>query len=160
VQRRFTVRGNPRNVMVVDDYGHHPTEIRATLAGARASYGDRRLIAILQPHRYTRLRDNFEGFATCMAQADVVCVTDVYPAGEAPIEGATAERLSARVREAMPGKTVLYEPDLNMVPQRLAALARPGDLVITLGAGSITQVGRRLVELLEGDELAKVRQPE
>lgn len=160
VQRRFTVRGNPRNVMVVDDYGHHPTEIRATLAGARASYGDRRLIAILQPHRYTRLRDNFEGFATCMAQADVVCVTDVYPAGEAPIEGVTAERLFARVREAMPGKTVLYEPDLNMVPQRLAALARPGDLVITLGAGSITQVGRRLVELLEGDELAKVRQPE
>jgi UDP-N-acetylmuramate--alanine ligase len=149
VQRRFTLRGDVGEVLVVDDYGHHPTEIRATLAGARASYNGRRLVGVLQPHRYTRLRDNFDGFVECLGQADVVVVTDVYAAGEAPIEGVSAELLAERMRKAHPSLTVVLEKDLSALPACLAELTRPGDLVITLGAGNITRVGPALVDLLE-----------
>ncbi len=149
VQRRFTVRGIANDVMVVDDYGHHPTEIRATLAGARTSWPGRRVIAVVQPHRYTRLRDNFDGFASCLHDADIAVVTDVYPAGELPIAGIDAARLAEAMRACMPDRPVHLEP-FDELPQRLAALAGPGDLVITLGAGSITRVGPALVELLQG----------
>jgi UDP-N-acetylmuramate--alanine ligase len=149
VQRRFTVRGVVNEVIVVDDYGHHPTEIRATLAGARLSYDGRRLIGVLQPHRYTRLRDNFDGFVDCVEQADVVVVTDVYAAGEAPLAGVTAETLAARIRGAHPDQQVIHERDLAALPSRLAELAEPGDLIITLGAGSITRIGTALVDLLQ-----------
>ena len=149
VQRRFTVRGNVGEVIVVDDYGHHPTEIRATLAGARQSYNGRRLVGVLQPHRYTRLRDNFDGFVDCLSEADVVVVADVYPAGESPIDGVSSEALAQRIRAAHPSQTVVLERDFAALPDRLAELTAPGDLVITLGAGSITRIGPALVELLE-----------
>jgi UDP-N-acetylmuramate--alanine ligase len=148
VQRRFTVRGIANDVMVVDDYGHHPTEIRATLAGARTSWPGRRVIAVVQPHRYSRLRDNFEGFAGCLCDADVAVITDVYPAGEAPIAGIDAAHLADAMRRCLPERVVHLEK-FDDLPQRLAALARPGDLVITLGAGSITRVGPALVDLLQ-----------
>jgi UDP-N-acetylmuramate--alanine ligase len=148
VQRRFTVRGIVGDVMVVDDYGHHPTEIRATLAGARTSWPGRRVIAVVQPHRYTRLRDNFEGFVGSLCDADVVVITDVYAAGEPPIAGVDAGRLADALRARAPEQPVHFEA-FDALPQRLAALARPGDLVITLGAGSITRVGPALVELLK-----------
>jgi UDP-N-acetylmuramate--alanine ligase len=154
VQRRFTVRGEVHDVMVVDDYGHHPTEIRATLRGARTSWAGRRVVAVVQPHRFTRLRDNFDGFATCMEDADVVVVTDVYPAGEKPLPGITASRLVERMRELGTTTEVLLVPALEDLPVRLAELSRPGDLVITLGAGTITTVGPQLVKQL-GEQLGE-----
>jgi UDP-N-acetylmuramate--alanine ligase len=156
VQRRFTVRGIANDVMVVDDYGHHPTEIRATLAGARTSWPGRRVIAVVQPHRYSRLRDNFEGFVGSLRDADVVVITDVYPAGEAPIPGVDSMRLAEALRAQAPEQPVHFEA-FDDVPERLAALARPGDLVITLGAGSITRVGPALVELLSNQGAAERR---
>jgi UDP-N-acetylmuramate--alanine ligase len=146
VQRRFTLRGEAGGVLVVDDYGHHPTEIRATLAGARASYAGRRIVGVLQPHRYTRLRDNLEGFAVCMDAADLVVLTDVYAAGEAPIPGASTDALAERLVARRPPGTVVVERDFASLPGRLVDLSRAGDLLITLGAGSITRVGPAVLE--------------
>jgi UDP-N-acetylmuramate--alanine ligase len=148
VQRRFTLRGEARGVTVVDDYGHHPTEIHATLAGARHSYADRRLVAVLQPHRYTRLRDNFEGFVGCLDHAHLVVLTEIYSAGESPLPGITIDALAQRLRERDPERTVVVEKDLERVPERVAEHVAAGDLVLTLGAGSITRVGPRLLEWL------------
>ena len=149
VQRRFTILGEVNGVLVVDDYGHHPTEVRATLAGARASFPNRRIVAALQPHRYTRLRDNLEGFAQCLDHADVVVVTDVYPAGEAPIVGVDAQRLIELLLARAPDRRVVHEPEIAGLPGRLAALVEPGDLVLTLGAGSITRAGPLLLAQLQ-----------
>jgi UDP-N-acetylmuramate--alanine ligase len=149
VQRRFTIRGESKGVLVVDDYGHHPTEIRATLAGARTSYPSRRIVAALQPHRYTRLRDNLEGFAACLDAADIVVVTDVYAAGEAPIPGIDSKRLVELAQARMPDRLVIHEGAIAELPARLAAIAEPGDLVLTLGAGNITRAGPVLLELLD-----------
>jgi UDP-N-acetylmuramate--alanine ligase len=150
VQRRFTVRGTVDDVIVVDDYGHHPTEIQATLVGARAAFADRRLVAVVQPHRYTRVRDNLHAFAACLDDADVVVLTEIYAAGESPIDGITAERLTGLVRERRAGRQVVLESDFERLPERIAQLTVPGDLVMTLGAGSITRVGSALVERLTG----------
>jgi len=150
VQRRFTVRGVTDDVIVVDDYGHHPTEIEATLAGARAAFADRRLVAVVQPHRYTRVRDNLHAFAACLDQADVVVLTEIYAAGESAIDGITAGRLAELVRERRKGREVVLESDFDRLPERIAGLTASGDLVLTLGAGSITRVGSALVERLAG----------
>lgn len=148
VQRRFTVRGDAGGVMVVDDYGHHPTEVRATLAGARTSYPERRLVAVFQPHRYTRVRAHLDAFAASLDAADQVVLTDIYAAGEAPIAGASIERLEEALRARRPGRPVLLHKPLAGLAERLAADARPGDLIITLGAGSITHVSRELAAIL------------
>jgi len=148
VQRRFTVRGEERGVVVVDDYGHHPTEIRATLAGARAAYVDRRLVAVLQPHRYTRLRDNFDGFVGCLDHAELVVLADIYPAGESPLPGITIDALAKRLRERDPKRSVFVAKDLEQLPQQVQQHAREGDLVLTLGAGNITRVGPQLLARL------------
>jgi len=154
VQRRSTVRGTVGDVMVVDDYGHHPTEIRATIAGARVSWSGRRLIAVVQPHRYSRLRNTFDAFVECFDEADVVIVTDVYAAGERPIERFTADHLARHLEARKPSRAVHYEPDLASLPARLGELVRPGDLVLTLGAGSITRVGPELLARLQGPRLS------
>jgi UDP-N-acetylmuramate--alanine ligase len=148
VQRRFTVRGEARGVVVVDDYGHHPTEIAATLAGARQCYAERRLVAVLQPHRFTRLRDNFEGFVGCLDHAHVVVLTEIYSAGEAMLPGVTIDALAQRVRDRNPARAVLVEKDFERVAERVAEHVAAGDVVLTLGAGSITRVGPRLLERL------------
>ncbi len=148
VQRRFTVRGEARGVIVVDDYGHHPTEIMATLAGARAHYGDRRLVAALQPHRYSRLRDNFDGFVGCLDEAQLVVLADIYPAGESPLPGISIDTFAQRLRERAPDRPVVVEKDFDNLPARLHEHTHEGDLVLTLGAGNITRVGPRLLELL------------
>jgi UDP-N-acetylmuramate--alanine ligase len=148
VQRRFTVRGVVGDVMVVDDYGHHPTEIRATLAGARRAHPSRRIVACLQPHRFTRVRDHFEAFARCLDEADLVFVTDVYPAGEAPIPGIDAPSLCAAIRAVGDPGRVVHVPVVAELASALAAIARPHDLVVTLGAGSITRSSHELVALL------------
>ena len=148
VQRRFTIRGEQSGVVVVDDYGHHPTEIRATLAGARASYSDRRVVAVLQPHRYTRVRDNLEGFIGCMDDAQLVVLADIYPAGEKPLPGVTIDVLAEGLRKRNPKRPVLVEKDFAQLPATLKREIASGDLVLTLGAGSITRVGPQLLSLL------------
>jgi len=144
-ERRFELRGECRGVMVVDDYGHHPTEIAAVIAAARAGI-DRRVVVVFQPHRYTRTRDLLESFGDALAEADDVVLTDIYAAGEAPIPGVTVEALAQAL--ARNGRPVHLVKALDHVPAAVAALARPNDLVITLGAGSIGTLPDRILEAL------------
>ncbi len=146
IQRRFTVRGEAAGVMVVDDYGHHPTEIKATLGGAREGFS-RRLIAVFQPHRYTRSRDQFEQFATAFYDADQVLVAPVYAAGEAPIEGISGETMAAAMR-THGHRDVTYCDGFDALHEQLTATTRDGDLVVTLGAGNIWRAGQRLLDSL------------
>lgn len=148
VDRRFQVRGVERGVTVVDDYGHHPTEIRATLQAAReCGYG--RVLVLFQPHRYTRTRDLMEEFAGAFGDADAVQVLDIYAASEAPIEGVTGEALAAAI-QAKNGGRVVYAASMAEAVERLAADARPGEMILTLGAGSVSLAGPMLLEALKG----------
>ncbi|MGA7158021.1 MAG: UDP-N-acetylmuramate--L-alanine ligase [Acidobacteriaceae bacterium] len=148
VDRRFQVRGVERGVTVVDDYGHHPTEIRATLQAAReCGYG--RVLVLFQPHRYTRTRDLMSDFAGAFGDADAVQVLDIYAASEQPIEGITGETLAAAIREKNGGR-VMYAASMGEAVERLAADARPGEMILTLGAGSVSQAGPMLLEVLRG----------
>ncbi len=148
VGRRFQVKGEPGGIMVVDDYGHHPAEIRATLAAARQGWPERRIVAAFQPHRYTRTHELFFDFVAAFSDAEVLIITDVYGAGEQPIEGATSERLAKELRRHGQ-KDVTWIADRQTIPEQLAAIVREGDIVITLGAGNIWQQGEALVKLLE-----------
>jgi UDP-N-acetylmuramate--alanine ligase len=141
-ERRFQLRGEAGGVMVVDDYGHHPTEISAVIAATRAI--NRRLIVVFQPHRYSRTAQLMREFGTALAGADEVVLTDIYPAGEAPIPGATIDALAASVRQAARGPVHLV-PSLDELPGAVASLAREGDLIVTMGAGSIGTVGDRIL---------------
>ncbi len=142
VDRRFSVRGEAGGVLIVDDYGHHPTEIAATLAAARL-FG-RRLVVAFQPHRYSRTRDLLAEFAPALAGADEVVLTDIYAAGEAPIPGATMERLI----QTFPAPASPRHVPRGQLAQALLAVVRPGDLLLTLGAGDVTQVSNELLGLL------------
>jgi UDP-N-acetylmuramate--alanine ligase len=144
-ERRFQNLGEARGVLVVDDYGHHPTEISAVIAAARTLR--RRIVAVFQPHRYTRTQLLMGDFGPALARADEIVLTDIYPAGERPIPGITIDTLAAAVRQAA-GSHVLVIPALDDVPRRVAAIAREGDVVITLGAGSIGGVGAKLLQEL------------
>jgi UDP-N-acetylmuramate--alanine ligase len=144
VDRRFSVRGEAGGVLIVDDYGHHPTEVAATVAAARL-YG-RRLIVAFQPHRYSRTRDLFADFAPALGGADVVVLTDIYAAGEPPLDSVTAASLVATFPSTKP---VHHVPRSELVA-RLSALVRPGDLVLVLGAGDITHAATELLSSLEG----------
>jgi len=146
VDRRFQVRGVERGVTVIDDYGHHPTEIRATLQAAReCGYG--RVLVLFQPHRYTRTRDLMADFAGAFGDADAVQVLDIYAASESPIEGVTGETLAAAIREKS-GKRVMYAASMAEAVERLVEDARPGEMILTLGAGSVSQAGPMLLEAL------------
>jgi UDP-N-acetylmuramate--alanine ligase len=146
VDRRFQVRGVHNGVTVVDDYGHHPTEILATLQAAReCGYG--RVLVLFQPHRYTRTRDLMPEFATAFGDADSLQVLDIYAASEQPIEGISGEALSEQIRQAS-GGIVLYAPSMEDALERLVRDVRPGDLVLTLGAGNVSQAGPALLEKL------------
>ncbi len=146
VQRRFTVRGEVNGITVVDDYGHHPAEIRATLAGARASFPQRRIVCAFQPHRYTRTRDLLGEFATAFNDADSLLLTEVYAASEDPIPGVTGAKLHEAVKAC--GHRDATFAERAELARRLREKVRPGDLVITLGAGDITHVGEELLGLL------------
>jgi len=148
VDRRFQVKGVERGVTVVDDYGHHPTEIKATLQAAReCGYG--RVLVLFQPHRFTRTRDLMEDFAGAFGDADSVQVLDIYAASEKPIEGVTGEALATRVREVS-GKLVSYAASMDEAVARLVADARPGDVIMTMGAGNVSAAGGLLLERLRG----------
>jgi UDP-N-acetylmuramate--alanine ligase len=149
VDRRFQVRGVERGVTVVDDYGHHPTEIRATLQAAReCGYG--RVLVLFQPHRYTRTRDLMEDFAGAFGDADAVQVLDIYAASEQPIDGITGETLAAAV-QAKNGGRVTYAASMAEAVERLVGDARPGEMILTLGAGSVSQAGPLLLEALRSN---------
>jgi len=145
VERRFQIVGkiDPQDILVVDDYGHHPTEIKATLSAAKAGWG-RRTVVLFQPHRYTRTRDLMNEFALAFGNADLLVVTDIYPAGEKPVEGVSAEKLFNTIIEHG-HKNVLFVPDKKNIPEKVKELMRPGDMVITLGAGDIWKVGREII---------------
>ena len=147
VRRRFTTTGVANGVRVIDDYGHHPVEIAAVLKAAR-QVAEGRVIAVVQPHRYTRLRDLMEEFSTCFSDADAVIVADVYPAGEAPIEGVDKNALVDGVRR-FGHRSVQPLDGVEALPAAIAAEARPGDLVVLLGAGDITQWAYALPGQLE-----------
>jgi UDP-N-acetylmuramate--alanine ligase len=147
VDRRFQVRGEAAGVTVIDDYGHHPTEIKATLAAARqCSY--RRIHVVFQPHRYTRTQSLMEEFASAFDQADSLIVLDIYAASEQPIEGVTAEVLVRRIRETG-GREVQYMPSFTGAVEAATRLAAEGDMILTLGAGNVSQLGPRILEALQ-----------
>jgi len=145
VDRRFQVKGTAAGVTVVDDYGHHPTEIRATLAAAK-QYGCKQLHVIFQPHRFTRTRDLMDEFATAFSDADTLQVLDIYPASEAPIPGITAQALVERM--AGKGRSATRAASFADAVSQCVAQAQPDDLVITLGAGNVSQVGPLVLEAL------------
>ena len=146
--RRFELKADIRGVMVVEDYGHHPTEIRATLNGAKLGWPRRRLVAVFQPHRFTRLANLKDEFATAFNQADVLVLTEVYPAGEDPIPGVNGQALYDDVLR-FGHKDVQFEPDFRRIPNRLRQIVRPGDIVIVLGAGHINKIVPDIIDFLE-----------
>jgi len=144
VDRRFQQRGTARGITVVDDYGHHPTEIRATLAAAREC-GHKHLRVVFQPHRYTRTRDLMDEFAGAFHDADSVVVLPIYAASEEPIPGITAELLAKKIQ----GPHVEYAPDFAAAVAAVADNASEGDLILTLGAGSVSQIGPQILAALD-----------
>jgi len=146
VQRRFQLKGEAAGVTVIDDYAHHPVEIRAALAAAKG-LGKERVCALFQPHRYTRTRDLFDEFLSALAQAEVLFITDIYPAGEDPIPGVTAEALAQELKNKG-GIEVRYVPHREHLLDEVLPVLRSGDIVMTLGAGNIGEVSEAIVEAL------------
>ena len=146
VDRRFQLRGEAGGVTVIDDYGHHPTEIRATLAAARQC-GYRKIHVVFQPHRYTRTRDLMDEFTTAFGDADSLFVLDIYAASEQPIEGITGEALAGRIVPE-DGRSVSYVSSFEDAVSAATAAAQPGDMILTLGAGTVSQLGPMVLENL------------
>jgi UDP-N-acetylmuramate--alanine ligase len=147
VDRRFQLRGRVGDISVIDDYGHHPTEIRATLAAAcQCGYG--KIHVIFQPHRYTRTRDLMDEFATAFSDADSLLVLDIYPASEPPLEGVTGEALAKRIAD-QGHAAVSYVASFEQAARSAAARAIPGDMILTLGAGSVSQIAPFVLERLQ-----------
>jgi UDP-N-acetylmuramate--alanine ligase len=160
VDRRFQLKGRAADVSVIDDYGHHPTEVRATLAAARQC-GFKRIHVIFQPHRFTRTRDMLEEFGTSFNDADTLSVLDIYAASEPPIPEITAERLVETIKQSGSQSagdkrvTVNYARSFDEAAQQASAAAEPGDMVLTLGAGSVSQLGQMVLDQLKKDQLKK-----
>jgi UDP-N-acetylmuramate--alanine ligase len=152
VDRRFQQRGQARGVTVVDDYGHHPTEIRATLAAAR-EFIRGRIHVVFQPHRYSRTADLLDQFGSAFGDAYTVIVLPIYAASEEPIPGVTAELLAERIANAKDStgkKRVEFAPDFAAAVSCVSASAYDGDLILTLGAGSVSQLAPQILAALEG----------
>ena len=144
IHRRFEIKGEPRGVLVIDDYGHHPAEIRATIGAIRDSW-KRPLTVIFQPHRYSRTHDLFDEFLTAFEGADRLILTEIYPAGEDAIPGVNSEALYQAIKRK--GHTEIeFMPDKNEIPKLLAEKLNPGDIALTLGAGDVYKIGEALVE--------------
>ncbi|WP_319550516.1 UDP-N-acetylmuramate--L-alanine ligase [Desulfogranum marinum] len=147
VERRIEVKGESGGVLVVDDYGHHPTEIRATLDAVREAWPEKRLVVAFQPHRYSRTQGLFDEFTTAFHRADVLILTDIYPASEAPIEGVTALALQEAIKKHGQRNT-FYIPRLIDAPSELLPLLQENDLLLTLGAGNIVRTGEQMLHLI------------
>jgi UDP-N-acetylmuramate--alanine ligase len=148
VDRRFQRLGTANGIDVVDDYAHHPTEIRATLAAARTAFPGRRIVAAFQPHLFSRTRDFAREFGEALAAADAVYVADIYPAREQPIPGVTADLIVDSTRQA--GGSVAWQGSRGDLSSELARAVRGGDVVLTIGAGDITKTGPELLRALGG----------
>jgi UDP-N-acetylmuramate--alanine ligase len=148
VQRRLQVKGEAAGITVVDDYGHHPTEIRATLAAAKQAWPDKRLVVLFQPHRYSRTRGLFNEFQTCFHLADQLVLTDIYAASEQPIDGIDSVVLLDKIRQHGQ-RNASYVSDVGELAAAVVDSLQPGDLVLTLGAGNIVGAGEDLLILLE-----------
>jgi len=146
VKRRFEFKGEAKGVKVVDDYGHHPTEIRATLSGARKAWAGR-IVTFFQPHRYSRTQDCYDDFVKAFDDTDVLFVSDIYAAGESPIPGITSEKLAEDIR-SHGHRSVEFIGDVKTAAEKLAGKMQAGDLFITLGAGNIYQAGEKLLKVL------------
>ncbi len=146
VYRRFEVKYN-KEILIVDDYAHHPTETSATLAGIRAGW-DRRLVAVFQPHLYSRTRDFYQEFGRSFLNSDIFICTDIYPARELPLEGVTGEMI-ADIAKKFGHKNVIYVSDKNDIPKILTDIKKDNDIIITMGAGDIWKYGEKFVELLK-----------
>jgi UDP-N-acetylmuramate--alanine ligase len=146
VFRRWEIKAEKGGITVIDDYAHHPTEIKATLAGAKAGWR-RRVVCVFQPHLYSRTRDFYDEFGRSFFNADVLILTDVYPAREQPIQGVTGELIANAAKE-FGHKQVHYVPDKRHIPAFLAEHAQPGDMIITMGAGDIWKFGEEYIRLL------------
>jgi len=155
VDRRFQLRGRVAGVSVIDDYGHHPTEVKATLAAARQC-GFNKIHVVFQPHRYTRTRDLMEEFTTAFADADSLLVLDIYAASEKPIEGISGERLARTIGEKG-GRDSQYVSSFADAVSSVAAAAHDGDMILTLGAGSVAQLGPMIVERLKEQQDVALR---
>jgi UDP-N-acetylmuramate--alanine ligase len=151
VDRRFQLRGRVAGVSVIDDYGHHPTEIKATLAAARQC-GFRKVHVVFQPHRYTRTRDLLEDFTTAFGDADSLSVLDIYAANEKPIEGVSGEALARAIGEKG-GLDAQYVSSFAEAVNSAEATAKDGDIILTLGAGNVSQLGPMILEKLKGKQV-------
>ena len=151
VDRRFQLKGQAAGISVIDDYGHHPTEIRATLAAAHQC-GYRCIHVVFQPHRYTRTRDLMDEFATAFGDTDSLFVLDIYAASEKPIDGVTGEVLAERITQG--GRSAAYVSSFANAARAVAAMAEPGDMILTLGAGNVSQLGPVILEQLEKKSLS------
>lgn len=149
VFRRWEVKAEVNGITVIDDYAHHPTEIKATLSGAKAGWR-RRVVCVFQPHLYSRTRDFYEEFGRAFFNADVLIVTDVYPAREEPIQGVTGE-LIVNAAKSFGHKNVKYVPDKKSVPEFLMRVKQPDDIIITMGAGDIWRLGEEFIKQLKSE---------
>jgi UDP-N-acetylmuramate--alanine ligase len=150
VHRRFEYRGTARGVRVYDDYAHHPTEVAAQLSAARSVVGEGRLIAVFQPGTYSRTQTFAKEFANAMAVADIAVVMDIFPAREEPIPGVSGALIAEQV--PLPPQRVIYEPSFGAVPRRIAEVARPRDLVLTMGIGNVYLLCPEIVAEIAGYE--------
>jgi UDP-N-acetylmuramate--alanine ligase len=148
VQRRMQFKGRAGGVTVVDDYGHHPTEIRATLEAIKEAWPEHRLVVLFQPHRYSRTKALYDEFKTCFHHADYLVMTKIYAASEEPLAGVSAETLLEETRQHGQRRT-LYVDELEDVPEKVSEILQEGDLVLTLGAGNIVQTGEELLKKLQ-----------
>ncbi len=147
VHRRFEIKGEVNGIIIVDDYAHHPTEIKATLRAARKGW-EKRVIAVFQPHLYSRTRDFYQDFGQSFFDADILVITDIYPAREEPIPGVTGELIAGAAR-SFGHRQVVYIPEKEEVSDYLQSIARKGDMVITMGAGDIWRTGETLLKKLK-----------
>ena len=148
VQRRLQIKGERRDITVVDDYGHHPTEIRATISALRDAWPKRRLVVLFQPHRYSRTKALAEEFYTAFHEADILLVTEIYSAGESPIPDVTAEALVNGIRQHG-HRNAHFARTLDQLLDKAMDIVAPGDVVLSLGAGNIWQAGDRLLKMLQ-----------
>lgn len=153
VKRRFETKAKIDDLWIIDDYAHHPTEIKATLKGARET-GSRRMICAFQPHRYSRTKLLKDEFADAFVDADVIFFTDIYSAGEKPIEGIDGKLIPEIVKAKFPDKEVYYVENVNDLPEKLYDFLRPHDMFITMGAGNIYTAGEKLIELIKEKGIA------
>jgi UDP-N-acetylmuramate--alanine ligase len=148
VERRFQIKGETEGIIVVDDYGHHPTEIKVTLNAMKQVWADRRLVVVFQPHRFSRTQILFKDFLTAFYQVDHLVLTDIYPAGEKPLEGVNAKALFQGIKDHG-HKSVVFCSNAEKIIVHLLEELKPSDVVLTLGAGDVWRVGSELLQRLQ-----------